>query len=213
MVIAPTPEQARLRGDEIAQARARRGKTTNLQEPFSRPSAPVPTSLGGGDAKTLFPRLAREAAKIAVEYIAHVAGPAVALSSAVDDVRSAALNGTEMDAEAGVLRAYWTGIHFPRVNATFLFGEAGTQKPDLKDVPELMRDDTSAFSESVRAAGRLTHIRHDLWLRKAGKAASFSLVLFGALGVRMDLSSDVNLPIVRHDYKDFTLGKSGSGYG
>jgi hypothetical protein len=212
VVIAPTPEKARLRGDEIAEARARRGKTTQLQEPVSRPSVPVPTSLGGGDAKSLFPRLGREAAKIAVGYVAHVAGPEVALSSALDAIRSAALNGTQLDGEAGLLRAYWRGIHFPRVNATFLFGDAGTQQPALKDVPQLMENEASGFAQSVRAAGRLTNIRHELSLRKASNAASFSLILFGALGAHIELPHDLNLPTMRHDYRDFARGKSGSGY-
>jgi hypothetical protein len=69
--------------------------------------------------------LAREAAKIAVGYIAHVAGADIALSTELDGLRSAALNGGEVAGEARLLQPYWTGIHFPRVDATFLFGDPG----------------------------------------------------------------------------------------
>ena len=102
-------------------------------------------------------------------------------------LRRAALEGGEVPGEAGPLMYRdATGVYLPRVGASFMFGEPGTQPPELKDLPDLLTDDSGTLMRQLPGARPLTRIRHELFLHKAGESASFDLLLLGCSALALN---------------------------
>jgi hypothetical protein len=137
--------------------------------------------------------LPREVAKIAVEYVAHVAGPDVALSPTLDDIRSYAMTGEPPIAVGGEhlgSPVYW----LPR---TRRFQAVAGDAEEMALVREMLAPYEQSHDSAWQPPAdfpRLTDIYHQLAVRRHGEVAWFSLVLFGWLAFDVKLSADLPLP-------------------
>ncbi|HZN99227.1 MAG TPA: hypothetical protein VFB61_15955, partial [Gemmatimonadales bacterium] len=94
-VQGPTGERAAKRAADFAQKRERRsGRKIAFGDPEElRSEGPILVDQAKKRTEELDRLLPREAAKIAVEYVAHISSPDVALDPRLDEMRAAARDG------------------------------------------------------------------------------------------------------------------------
>lgn len=163
------------------------------------------------DASSLTEPFNREAAKIAIEYIARVAGPEMALVRELDGLREHARHGAKF---AGIQVAYVGPrpfVRLPRFDEVFVLGSSELPSQDQLDemigesVPLPAADTQPDLSQVPQWPG----FEHRVELIRGGAGPRFQLTLFSCLVVAVPLPGSLAdlLPWGCLDSKELSTGE------
>lgn len=201
IVQAPTIQEARSQFAKYSRRQAAQGRNAKIQGEQTVESKEVVVRYGGMETTKVQSLLLREAAKSAIEYIARECGPAVALDQSLNDIRSFALCG-EPPIRAWIQHYGGKSIYLPRTGRLF------TAVGDDEVAPT--EEDREALLKSLpQELTRLTDLFHRLTLLKEGFKAQFQLILFGWIGVIVELPGELPIPAGVGDFFDFNTGEPG----
>lgn len=212
LIQAPTAEEARQLAKKWASRRGAEGQSVHWDEPYARDlTGKVITisdqgTLGEAQVTAL---LIREAAKIAIEYVAYVSTPNVAGRSDLDPIRKAAMQGTAFRGHQ--LSFLLTGpVYLPRTGAIWVIGTKDDALRAKREM-EKRRAQGDSYAGPPADFPRLTEIFHRLRLVRHGDGGYFELVLFGWFVVRLALPPELSVPWGRYHLRDFRRDKTASG--
>jgi hypothetical protein len=210
--------QIRIVANSVQEARKLMSGFTKRER---RGRAPVtfgePQSLEGGPRLASFPPrvtedetwsrlMQREAAKMAIEYVAHLTTADVALLPSLDSIRAFALGGTEYGGlqdsiEVGAL--FGGDVWLPRLELRLGAREHLRDVPTIDQLAATMIDSTGRQSGAPANVKSLIHLRHRLLLTKSDERAEFQVILFGWLAARVRLPTELPVPWGASDYRGF----------
>lgn len=214
-ILAPTGERAREIADRIVRRREeRREPPIKFGDVTTAPGDAVLVRLKPEPFPPVAALLAREAAKIAVGYVACVGLPRAALDPRLDSLRVCALEGTQADVEEGYhLDPGARGVYLPRTRLSFLRGPAGSTPPSEEETAGLYATADGALRHSAAGTQPLTWVYHKLSFSRDGHHGSLHLTLFGLFYFGVGLPPKLDLPWNRYDYRDFSRGYARTGLG
>jgi hypothetical protein len=206
-VYAPTVEGAQAIGERRAQRRAARGETTKLLEPELIELGPqiMRTTPGVVPFEDLSERILREAAKIAVGYLARVGSPQLALDTRLDPVRDLALHGTPLEG-AGVgalLPGEPVRLYLPSTHQVLTFGTAGAELPSDEQALAQFYDGEGRPRHEPEGTVRLTRMYHLVHVRRSAGEAWVRVTFFGVVSAHVPIPSDIPAPWGRGDTLEF----------
>lgn len=210
-IIAETAEEARAQAARLNARRARVGlPPLEFGEATFLPSQPVHVAMGplkweAGQFESL---LAREAAKITVDYVGYLGGCEAALDPRLDALRACALDGTTdvRLRRKNIVPTSTRAIYLPRGQNIFGMSARRADVPSLDELRRLLPDPASdqALPSTVV---ELKHFFHVLRVRHEDSAGVIDVTLFNLFVVGFELPADLNIPWPAADIRDFTEGK------
>jgi hypothetical protein len=152
--------------------------------------------------------LPREAAKVAIEYIALVADPSVALDTRLDPLRHWALFG---DSGEYYIADYVgkRGVYLPRTGYYHKLDDWGTAVPSHEEQTALVTNPDGTQRGLPPNTVVLRWPVHRLQLWRDSDGGHFEMTLFSWLGVRLPLALQLPVPWGRFDSWDFNRPHSG----
>jgi hypothetical protein len=152
--------------------------------------------------------LGREAAKIALDYIAYLSGADVALDPRLDELRAFVLEGdNEIRARRNTFVPPGTrAIYLPRTRRIFAIA---AEKEDVLTAEELkgLLPDPSGQKPLPNGVAQLDRIFHLLRVRRDGEIGIVEVVLFILFGTAFELPTDLSVPWGAGEVRDFTMGE------
>jgi hypothetical protein len=193
-------EAARAAIERITERRRREGQRVTFAAPQMLPERTVTAfvDLRSTRVDELNELMVREAAKMAIGYVAHIAGPEIAMAAPLDPIRACALMGAPITS-TGV---EWLGpelSYLPHCGRYLMMGESG-ESPSYEDAAQM---------QSQHAAVTLTELVHHLGVQRGAEGSFFVVVLFSWLRVGLALPGDLLLPWGRVDYRNLRSGQTG----
>lgn len=207
-ITAATPDLVELEANRLKQRLARKGKTIT-EGPITTEDRRVVTTRFTQDvaATTDFHSLlGREAAKIAVEYVAYISSPTEALRPELDLLRRHADQGTGIEGmEVGPVGPH--EIWLPRTRHLLR-----RRREELDEAPWTKLPPPNFEMMSPPGVPHLRSIRHWLTVWKDHHGARFIMVLFSTLRVMLPLPASLEIRWGRMDQRDFSRGRLGTIY-
>ena len=211
-VIGTTPAEVEAKREQVSQrVRKRRGEEIEWGPIKLGSQGQVVTASrwGFAAARGLGRRLTRLGAKIALGYIAKIAGTEVALHPDLDCVREWALQGTNLPGTDPDLCDLLVRppIWLPRTRQLLGLGEG--DQPDLDEYQTLraemepLRHAPGSAEPPPSARTVLSPIGHTLGLLHSRKDTVFRIKLFHVFSIDLPLPPDLPLPWGRTDFREF----------
>lgn len=207
-ITAPTPELAQQEAERLKGRLEKRGKTITDTPVTAQDRRVVNFGFTQDlpDNARLMTLLSREAAKIAVEYIAYISSPAVALGPELDALRRHAVDGEEIpDKTVGVTgpREIW----LPRTR-NIVRRRSG---PDDQASRTALSEPTFEMTPPP-GIPHLTSVRHAVGVWKDHEGARFVLELFSMFRAVLPLNRSLAIRWGRVDFREFSQPKTGTWY-
>jgi hypothetical protein len=211
-ITADTPEEAQKEAHKIANRARKKGQTVTFSEPYVRDPGPVPVSLTDdpNEPRLFTMLLVREASKMAIEYVAHVAGLDVALAASLDPVRECAIAGRD---PPSVMLDYIgePSAWLPRTQRLFGFWMTDTGIPSIEQRRASAAKCADGSGELPAGVRRLTDMVHRLEVHRGSEAGVFSVILFGWIVAAVRLPAELPIRWGRFDSRDLTRRRSFTG--
>jgi hypothetical protein len=151
--------------------------------------------------------LGREAAKVAVEYIAMIASPAVALRAELDPLRSHALHGGDnIQVKSGFVGPprFW----LPRIRQMVTLAPSRPLDWSASNTKSLAPEELGP----PPGVPHRTHLAHWVGVWRDRDGAHLSMELFSCFRATIALPSDFPLPWGRIDWRAFLPRREGTSY-
>jgi hypothetical protein len=214
-VVGHTEARAQAIADKHVQRASKRDEKVAYGAAYTEPAGPVLVMLNQDDTRVdeLEVLLVREAAKIAVEYVAYLAGGEAALDQALDPLRQVALEGSGDGIEGWGLdhKGKCRMVYLPRIKLHFASSrDTASTAPSYDEQVKLLLGPDGRAVEIHPDASPLTRVYHRLCIWREGADGRFEVTLFGWFGIRFTLPANPPLPWGRCDYWDFTRRRHGT---
>jgi len=210
VVRADTEEKMGEIARKVAARLEREGKSVEWRELEQHEPVWVRGHIPLQDASGLTELLGREAAKIAIEYVARVAGPEMALVHELDGLREHARHGPEF---AGIQVAYVgprPPVRLPRLDEVHVLGRDLPRQAKLDQmIEELVPQPPGGAKPDPSQVAAWPGFEHRVELIRGAAGPRFQLTLFSCLVVAVPLPGSLAdlLPWGCFDSKDLRTGE------